>query len=312
MRFTPLAALVFILILAADGWGSTLAFSREEGMGVAESVRAIFEAKCVDCHGPKLVRPKGKFGYVLDLKRMAENPKFIVPGDPKDSVLYDLILHNEMPGEEADVAALTVEEKETVRHWIEIGAPAGLPEAVESAPLPVAKTESAKTETAELVVAVVVPTKRAAEPFWKQAIRWVGKFHPVSTHFPVALMLVAVMAEAIGWWTRRESWMQTVRFLVVLAALGGLAAVGLGWMNAYFSSYDKAPGALLWWHRWLGSVTSVWALICAGLACLGPCVEGTLERRRCRGALLLGAALVSVTGFLGSALIYGLDHYLWN
>ena len=37
-----------------------------------------------------------------------------------------------------------------------------------------------------------------------------------------------------------------------------------------------------------------------------------IHRQRFRGALLLGAALVGVTGFLGSALIYGLDHYAWN
>ena len=43
----------------------------------------------------------------------------------------------------------------------------------------------------------------------------------------------------------------------------------------------------------------------SALACLGPCREGTHERRRFRGALLLGAALVGVTGFLGNVLIYG-------
>ena len=37
----------------------------------------------------------------------------------------------------------------------------------------------------------------------------------------------------------------------------------------------------------------------------------TRDRQRFRGALLLGAALTGVTGFLGSALIYGLDHYAW-
>ena len=30
-----------------------------------------------------------------------------------------------------------------------------------------------------------------------------------------------------------------------------------------------------------------------------------------RGALFLGALLVSVTGFLGGAIVYGLDHYNW-
>ena len=37
-----------------------------------------------------------------------------------------------------------------------------------------------------------------------------------------------------------------------------------------------------------------------------------MERQQFRGALLLGAALVGISGFLGSALIYGLDHYAWK
>ena len=47
--------------------------SKEEQLKIAQHVRDIFEAKCLDCHGPELPRPKGKFGYVLDLQRMADN-----------------------------------------------------------------------------------------------------------------------------------------------------------------------------------------------------------------------------------------------
>ncbi len=296
MSFSPPRALVFILFFATRGWCAAPVPPKEEQVKLALEVRTIFEAKCVDCHGPEVPRPKGKFGYVLDLKRVAANPKFVLRGNPEDSVLYDLIFHDEMPGEDANVPALTKEEKEKVKRWIEIGAPGDLPPGIEK--------ESPATAT-------IVQVARVSEPLWKRTLRWIGKFHPVSTHFPVALMLVAVLAEGFAWFSKRESWLQTVRFLVVLAALGGLASAGLGWMNAYFSSYDKAPGALLWWHRWLGSVTSVWAVICAGLACLGPCSEGTHERRRFRGALLLGATLVGATGFLGSVLIYGWEHYAW-
>ena len=46
----------------------------------------------------------------------------------------------------------------------------------------------------------------------------------------------------------------------------------------------------------------MWAAVCAGLAALGQCEEGTKGRQRFRGALLLGAVLVGITGFLGSAL----------
>ena len=290
MNFILRRALLASLVLAAVARGEP----REEPLRIAQQVHDIFEAKCLDCHGPELPRPKGKFGYVLDLRRIAENPEYIVRGDPQKSELFKMVFHDEMPGEDANVPALTAEEKEIVRRWVELGAPGELPAAN--------GTHAAPTLPA--------PTK-PPEPLWLRALRWVGKFHPVSTHFPVALMMAAVLAEGFAWWTRRESWLLTVRFLVVTAALGGAGAVMLGWVNASFSSYNKSVGALLWWHRWLGTGTALWALLCAGLVLLGACHEGTKERQRFRGALLLGAALVGLTGFLGSALIYGLDHYAW-
>ena len=295
MSFRLLCVLFILLMPGATG---RAAAAGDERLRLSADVRANFEAKCNDCHGAELPRPKGKFGYVLDLKRVAANPKYVVPGEPDSSDLYDMVLHDEMPGEDANVPPLTAEEKEKVRRWIADGAHWELPPGVEKEKAP--------------STAVVIETTTRAEPLWLHLARWVGKFHPVSTHFPVALMMVAVLAEGLAWWTRRESWRETVRFLVLLAALGAIGTAGLGWLNAYFSSYSKEPGALLWWHRWLGTVASVWALVCAGLLVAGPCGEGSKERQRFRGALLVGAVLVSVSGFLGSALIYGLDHYGWN
>ena len=262
---------------------------------LAQQVHDIFEAKCIDCHGPELPRPKGKFGYVLDLKRVADNKKMIVRGKPEDSDLYDMVFHDEMPGEDANVPPLTPEEKEIVKHWIEAGAPHELPAAAESTPPP------ASASAAEIPM-----------PLWKRTLRWIGRFHPVSTHFPVALMFVAVFAEGLAWWTRRESWLQTVRLLVVLGALGAIAATALGWINAYFSSYVGQSASVLQWHRWLGTFTSVWSIACAALAMSAECPEGSPERRRFRGALLVGALLIGISGFLGSALIFGLDHYAWK
>ena len=266
---------------------------REEQLKIAQRVRDIFEAKCLDCHGPELPRPKGKFGYVLDLPRMAANPDYVTRGEPENSELYKMVFSDEMPGEDAPVPPLTKEEKEIVKRWVEIGAPGELPAGAETEP---------SVTTAE-------PEK--SEPVWRRALRWVGKLHPVSTHFPVGLMLAAGLAEGLAGWTRRETWLHTVRFLVAVAALGGLATAGLGWVNAYFSSYSKEVGALLWWHRWLGTGTAVWAALCAVLAFIEACPEGSKARQRFRGALLVGAALVGASGFLGSALIYGLDHYAW-
>lgn len=267
---------------------------KDEQIKIAGQVRDIFEAKCLDCHGPELPRPKGKFGYVLDLKRMADNPDYVTRGDAEKSELYVMVRDDEMPGEDANVPALTKEEKEIVKRWVEIGAPGELPAGAE---------KEAPATTAE-VGGPEMPT-------WKRLIRWIGRFHPVSTHIPVGLMMVAVVAEALAWWTRRESWMQTVRFLVILGALGAVAAAGLGWINASFTSYVGQSAGILKWHRWLGTFTAAWTLMCAVLVVMSDCAEGTHERRRFRGTLLVGVAMVSISGFLGSALIYGLDHYAW-
>lgn len=289
--FLPLS----ILLLALTSFARA-ADDKAEGLKQAGKVREIFEAKCLDCHGPELPRPKGKFGYVLDLKRVADNPDYVERGHPDKSELYKMVLHDDMPGEDANVPPLTPEEKDIVKHWIELGAPEAPQVAGETSTTPAAKTAEAKPQM----------------PLWKQALRWIGRFHPVSTHFPVALMFVAVFAEGIAWFTRRDSWLQTVRFLVVLAALGALSAAVLGWINAYFASYTGQLAPILKWHRWLGTGTAIWSFVCASLVMFNECREGSTERQRFRGALLLGAALVGICGFLGSALIYGLDHYAWH
>jgi mono/diheme cytochrome c family protein len=54
---------------------------------LASRVQALFAARCADCHGPSLRQPLGRFGYVLDLKRMAENPRLVKPFHPEASKL---------------------------------------------------------------------------------------------------------------------------------------------------------------------------------------------------------------------------------
>jgi uncharacterized membrane protein/mono/diheme cytochrome c family protein len=282
------------LLLILSARGAEVA-SREEQMKIAQQVHVIFDAKCVECHGPELPRPKGKFGYVLDLKRVGENEEWVVKGNAEESELYKMVRDNDMPGEDASVPALTPDELAVVKRWIEIGAPGELPGKGEPEPAP--------------SVAIL---EKPPEPFPVRVLRWIGQFHPLSTHFPVALMFVAVLAEGLAWASRRDSWLQTVRFLIVIAALGAVAATVLGWVNAHFSSYNKTPYELLWWHRWLGTGAGLWAAVCAVAAFMGECHEGSAERTRFRVALFVGATLVGIAGFLGSALIYGLDHYAWK
>ena len=76
MIFLRFRVLFFCLVLAGVARGAGCRRCNPEALQLrAQQVHDIFEAKCLDCHGPELPRPKGKFGYVLDLKRVAENPE---------------------------------------------------------------------------------------------------------------------------------------------------------------------------------------------------------------------------------------------
>src|SRR6185295_4864306 len=107
--------------------------SADDKLRTTGQVYKIFEAKCADCHGAHLAKPKGKFGYVLDLARVGKNEKYVVPGNLTDSEMYQMVMHNEMPGEDADVPPLTPEELKTVAHWVMIGAPGQLPPSIANA-----------------------------------------------------------------------------------------------------------------------------------------------------------------------------------
>jgi uncharacterized membrane protein len=188
---------------------------------------------------------------------------------------------------DADVPPLTPAELALVARWINLGAPGELSKKAGKLP--------------------VVAVSREPQPFLKRALNWLGKFHPLTTHFPIALLLVAVLAEATAWWLRRPEWTLLVRFLVVLGALSSIPAAVLGWLAM---GYEGQLSTVYSLHKWLGTFTAVWACVCAVLICMAECEEGSVERRRFRGALLLGAALISITGFLGGALVAGgLDHY---
>lgn len=260
----------------------------------AGAVFELFENKCNDCHGAHLTRPKGKFGYVMDLKRVAANDDYVVAGDAAKSELFRLVNEDEMPGKEAKCGNATRAEKLALRAWIQLGAPTQLP-------TDLAARQAKLMEAKEAPVAV-----KKDDSFIGKLMEWLGRFHAASTHFPIALLMAALLSETLGWWTRKESWLACTRLLVISGAGGAVATATLGWFNAY-----AGVSQVYQFHKWFGTATAAWAVLCVGAAIFYECREGSPERNRLRGALFFGAVLVGLTGFLGGAIVYGLDHYNW-
>lgn len=61
-----------------------------------QAAYGVLDKYCADCHqtgvlGDGLTKAKAGFGHVLDLRRLAQDPKFVVLGEPAKSKLYQVI-----------------------------------------------------------------------------------------------------------------------------------------------------------------------------------------------------------------------------
>ncbi|MBV8486688.1 MAG: hypothetical protein JO161_00280 [Planctomycetaceae bacterium] len=137
-------------------------------------------------------------------------------------------------------------------------------------------------------------------------VRWLGKFHLLMIHFPIALAFAALLAEARSIWQRNPIDSETARFCLGLAALTVVPTAALGWLFAA-SGYGQSSPQLLLIHRWLGTTAAGWLVLTA--------IAGELRARRkarnwqVRLLLIAGILLVSLTGHLGGLLARGEDFF---
>jgi len=259
-------------------------------------VRTIFAAKCAVCHGPDRVKPKGRFGYVLDLKRIAENPEMVIPGEPDQSELWELVKHGEMPQPESPRGPLSPEQKEVVRAWIAAGAPEPFAAAKVSPPAAAdPQPQSQKTAPASEEPASI-----------ERSLRWLGKFHFLLIHFPIALVVAAVFGELWSIRQRNPIPSETVRFCVSLAALFAVPTATLGWIFAASGRGAGSPELLLA-HRWLGTTAALLLVVTAAFVHRDT-VRGA--RSRLTQLLLLSVALIiMLTAHLGGLMDRGADFF---
>jgi mono/diheme cytochrome c family protein/uncharacterized membrane protein len=168
-----------------------------------------------------------------------------------------------------------------------------------------------KAEQKELFGALTFESEEDKPPtrFFEKLIRWFGKFHPPVVHFPIALLTAAVVAEFLRIGTGKPAFDAISRYCLWFGTITALVSGVLGWFLGGFRLTD--PSWVMLAHRWLGTST----VVCAVLVLMLCEVRCRLERRRTalwfRIPLVVLAVLVSLTGFFGGAVVYGLDHYNW-
>jgi mono/diheme cytochrome c family protein len=253
----------------------------EASGNAAIAARDVFRSRCARCHGPNLQRPSGRFGYVLDLRRLAGNPELVIPGKPDESELLQIVSRNEMPPN----SPLPAEEKDAIRAWIVAGAP----------PLPPgAETASDKSPGPPDDV--------------KRILAAAGKFHLLLLHFPIALLIAAAVADLWASARKQPGPTPAVRFCAILGAAATVPTAVLGWAYAAAGHGTSQPDTLMW-HRWLGTAVAVWAVATAAVVERGA-------RRGKHGSVaqlmvLLAAFLVGAAAHFGGSLIHGDILFNW-
>jgi uncharacterized membrane protein len=131
-------------------------------------------------------------------------------------------------------------------------------------------------------------------------VQFIGRFHPLVVHFPIALLLLVPILEIAGRNIRFAYLRLSAHFILALATLGASMAAILGWCLARTGGYS---GRLITQHMWGGVVLSIVCWVCWVL------------RRRLRElsvtygiALALGVGLVAWTGYRGGQLSLGPNH----
>ena len=128
-------------------------------------------------------------------------------------------------------------------------------------------------------------------------LQFIGRFHPLLVHFPIALFLLVPILEIVGRSARFAYLRLSVNFVLTLATLGAASAAVLGWCLGRSGGYS---GTLIIQHMWGGVVLSIVCWVC------------WVMRSRPRElsvpyaiTLALGVGLVAWTGYRGGQLSLG-------
>ena len=184
------------------------------------------------------------------------------------------------------------QQQERIEAAQSVGASRGLP----------ASTPGAMQERMEEHIEAM--EEQRPKSFSGRLINWLGRTHPFAVHFPIALFPVALVALLLA--RRRGETVELIRALIIVAGAASVIAGILGWFTGGFTLAER--DAVQLWHRWLGTA----------LAAIGGLLAYVAARRRASidsGIMVAALGLVTLTllvqGWLGAALVHGMDHMNW-
>ena len=122
---------LFLAILRTDSAGEALLAQspsddpkpRAEAPSFLALVRPILDSRCLRCHDAKVHKAELDLSTYASILKGGESGPVVVPGKPEESPLYQMVRDGAMPADKQQKPS--AEQTETLRLWIEAGAPSG-------------------------------------------------------------------------------------------------------------------------------------------------------------------------------------------
>ena len=92
--------------------------------------------------------------------------------------------------------------------------------------------------------------------------QFLGRFHPLAVHIPIALLLLVPVLECAAYARERLHLRQAAGFVMGLATVAAISSAWLGWLLAWSGGFE---GALVTRHMWGGVCLAGACLVCWGL-----------------------------------------------
>ncbi len=131
----------------------------------------------------------------------------------------------------------------------------------------------------------------------------IGTFHPVLVHFPIALFIVAALAQILILAGRMSPGSNIVRFLLWCGMFGAVLSALLGWAHSGPPQANEA--SIMFAHRWIGTSIALGSIVLVFIVEYSQRNKHSTYLGLCTILLFSLALAVAVNGFLGGALAHG-------
>lgn len=139
-------------------------------------------------------------------------------------------------------------------------------------------------------------------PNW--ILQLLGRLHPLLVHFPIGLLVIALVLELLTIKRKRKGLREGINFMVYIGAGFAVFSALFGW---FLKTQDDYTGDLVDNHQYTGIATAVLALVTA-LVLKNSLKKKNVKLTAYRFMLVVTVVLLTIAGHLGASLTHGEDY----